>query len=301
MSKKFALLPIKKLVIADYCPRLLAHEDAIKELAENIKRAGVVSPLHVRKRDDGLYEIFSGSMRFRALQLLREEYAPCIIHDIDETEAKKLALAEAVIHEDHTAEELASYIRRLLKEKVFRSKKEIAIFLGKSEQWVNELDKTWGTLEELRSARELQTQPELMEYVDFPTARELARKPEPEKKKFIQQISSEDFREWAKAASPDAVRKVVKTMVSEGKKFEDAVKELEPKEFEEEEDEEEEYEGKTLAATVKWEGKSGYNYELFTSEGKLCLFKYEKETLVEQITIPKEDVQELIEKLQELL
>jgi len=284
MKSEVVNIPLDKLVIAEYSPRILAHRQAVKELAENIKRTGVISPIHVRRRDDGKYEIFSGSIRYRALKTLGKNEAPCIIHDVDVTEAKKLALVEAVLHEEHAAEEIAMYVRRLLREKVFSSLHEMAMFLGKTEKWLIELKKAMDELEELRYARELQARPESREHVTFQIARELARKPEEVKRQFVREIASPRFAEWARVAAPELKQKVLKDMAG-GARFDEALKLATRREE---------------IRQVKFAGKE-YAYEAYVSGDEVVIHKLLRETLKETLTIPRADLRLFLKKLEALL
>lgn len=166
-------IPVNKLVIADYNPRLSIDAQSIAELAENIKNIDVIDPLHVRPLDNGMYEIFDGGRRFRALQLLKtEDKAPCIIHKITREEAMRLTLSGHVLREDLTTEELGLFIKRLLKERVFRSAKEIAAFLGKSQQWVSDVMQAIKAIEAETTIREIKT---MHNSLDLKSVRRLAQ------------------------------------------------------------------------------------------------------------------------------
>ena len=51
-------------------PRKQFDEEALNELAESIKRYGVIQPIIVTKKD-GFYEIIAGERRWRASKLAR--------------------------------------------------------------------------------------------------------------------------------------------------------------------------------------------------------------------------------------
>ncbi len=73
-------------------------EDAgLEDLANSIKEKGLLSPLIVRKNDDGTYGLIAGQRRFLACQRLGWKTIPAIIRDItDDTDATIISLIENV-------------------------------------------------------------------------------------------------------------------------------------------------------------------------------------------------------------
>ena len=54
-------------------PRHFFDEEALKELSDSIRNHGVISPITLRKNDDGTYMIIAGERRYRATMLLIEQ------------------------------------------------------------------------------------------------------------------------------------------------------------------------------------------------------------------------------------
>ncbi len=96
-------------------PRLSFDEAALRELADSIRRHGVLQPLVVRKRDDG-YEIVSGERRFRAAKLAGLEAVPVIVRDASDTEMLEIALVENVQRADLNPIDEARAYRRMADE-----------------------------------------------------------------------------------------------------------------------------------------------------------------------------------------
>ena len=48
-----------------YQPRTTFSEDEISELSESIKKNGLIQPVMVRRKGDGIYELIAGERRFR--------------------------------------------------------------------------------------------------------------------------------------------------------------------------------------------------------------------------------------------
>ena len=67
-------------------PRRIFKEEAIEELAESIKKYGVIQPIIVRKVNDK-YEIIAGERRYKASALAGLTKIPAIIRDLDDKES----------------------------------------------------------------------------------------------------------------------------------------------------------------------------------------------------------------------
>lgn len=73
------------------------EDTGLEDLANSIKEKELLSPLTVRRRSDGTYELIAGQRRFLACQKLGWETVPAIIRDItDDTDATILSLVENV-------------------------------------------------------------------------------------------------------------------------------------------------------------------------------------------------------------
>ena len=62
----------------------------MEELAESIKKYGVIQPIIVNKKDD-FYEIVAGERRWRASKKAGLTEMPCIIRNDDERRNKEIA------------------------------------------------------------------------------------------------------------------------------------------------------------------------------------------------------------------
>ena len=77
------------------------EDTGLEDLANSIKEKELLSPLTVRRRSDGTYELIAGQRRFLACQKLGWETVPAIIRDIsDDTDATILSLVENVHRAD---------------------------------------------------------------------------------------------------------------------------------------------------------------------------------------------------------
>jgi len=107
-------LPVEQLKRGAYQPRTRMDQPALEELAETIKRQGVIQPLLVRETGRGSYEIVAGERRWRAAQLAGLTAVPAFVRDISDRDAMAVALIENIQREDLNAMEEAAGFQRLL-------------------------------------------------------------------------------------------------------------------------------------------------------------------------------------------
>ncbi|WP_265571423.1 ParB/RepB/Spo0J family partition protein [Sphingomicrobium nitratireducens] len=119
-------------------PRRHFDEVALTELAESIKRQGILQPIIVREAAEGGYEIIAGERRWRASQKAQLHEIPALVRDSDEESSAELAVIENVQREDLNAiEEAAAY--RALMERYGHGQQAIGDIVGKSRSHVANL------------------------------------------------------------------------------------------------------------------------------------------------------------------
>ncbi len=96
-------------------PRKIFDSESLEELAESIKRYGVIQPIIVNKKDD-YYEIVAGERRWRAAKKAGLTTMPCIIRGDDERKNKEIALIENIQREDLNPIDKARGFRQLMDE-----------------------------------------------------------------------------------------------------------------------------------------------------------------------------------------
>ena len=87
MLKNIVYIPIDSLDDYEAQPFKVTDDEKMQELADSIKELGVLTPITVRPRPDGRYEIISGHRRKRACELIGLEEIPAIITELDDDEA----------------------------------------------------------------------------------------------------------------------------------------------------------------------------------------------------------------------
>lgn len=99
-----------------YQPRGEMEEAPLQELAESIKKQGLLQPLLVRELSNGRYEIIAGERRWRASQIAGMTEVPVILKQVDDETAMAMALVENLQREDLNAMDQARAMHRLTSE-----------------------------------------------------------------------------------------------------------------------------------------------------------------------------------------
>ena len=96
-------------------PRKIFNNESLEELAESIKKYGIIQPIIVNKKDD-YYEIVAGERRWRAAKKAGLTEMPCIVRGDDERRNKEIALIENIQREDLNPIDKARGFRQLMDE-----------------------------------------------------------------------------------------------------------------------------------------------------------------------------------------
>lgn len=94
-------------------PRRRFEEDALEELADSIRRHGLLEPLVVRPLGDG-YELIAGERRLRAAKSAGLSAVPVIVRDASDEESLELAIVENLARRDLNPMEEARGYRELM-------------------------------------------------------------------------------------------------------------------------------------------------------------------------------------------
>jgi len=94
-------------------PRRQFDETKLAELADNIRRHGVLQPILVRRLPEGeadTFELVAGARRYRASKLAGRETIPASIRDLTDTQCLELQLIENLQRADvHELDEARGY------------------------------------------------------------------------------------------------------------------------------------------------------------------------------------------------
>ena len=133
-------LVVAQLIQGKFQPRTQFNEQAMAELAESIRRNGVMQPIIVRPTlsGSGRFEIIAGERRWRAAKMAGLQRVPVIIRAIDDKQALELALVENVQRQDLSPLEEAVGYQRLIEEFDY-TQEELGSIVGKSRSHITNL------------------------------------------------------------------------------------------------------------------------------------------------------------------
>ena len=97
-----------------YQPRQHFNEEKLEELANSIRKNGIIQPIVVRlsKSDPGRYEIVAGERRWLAAQRAGLHEIPVTVLDLSDVESLEVAIVENIQRDDlNPIEEARGYKR----------------------------------------------------------------------------------------------------------------------------------------------------------------------------------------------
>jgi ParB family chromosome partitioning protein len=101
---------IKLIDVNPYQPRKMFDEVKLQELATSIKTYGVISPILLRRLDNGRYQILAGERRFRASKIAGLDRVPAIVAEFDDKQMLELSIIENIQREElNVIEEAKAY------------------------------------------------------------------------------------------------------------------------------------------------------------------------------------------------
>ncbi len=112
-KQAFKRIPIEMISKNTNQPRRIFDADGLKELELSIRRYGVITPLTVRKKTGGHYELVAGERRLRAARMAGLEAVPCYIVSASEEDSGLMALVENLQRRDLDFFEEALAFQRL--------------------------------------------------------------------------------------------------------------------------------------------------------------------------------------------
>ncbi len=146
-------LPIDLVQRGKYQPRMDMHEEALQELANSIRRQGVMQPIVVRPISSDRYEIIAGERRWRASQIAGLDTIPAIIKPVSDEAAIAMSLIENIQREDLNPVEEAMALKRL-QDEFELTQQEVADAVGKSRTTITNLIRLIGLSIDVRKMLE---------------------------------------------------------------------------------------------------------------------------------------------------
>jgi ParB family chromosome partitioning protein len=108
-------IDVEKVELNPYQPRTSFDEESLNELAESIKRLGIIQPITVRSVN-GKFQLISGERRLRAAKIAGIKSIPAYVRTANDQGLLEMALVENIQREDLDAIEVAISYQRLIEE-----------------------------------------------------------------------------------------------------------------------------------------------------------------------------------------
>ncbi len=109
-------LRIDAIVPNRFQPRQVFSPQELAELSASLKQSGLLQPILVRRKGDGIYELISGERRWRAAKEAGLETVQAVIRNCGDEESIVFSLVENLQREDLNPMEVARAYNRMMKE-----------------------------------------------------------------------------------------------------------------------------------------------------------------------------------------
>ncbi|MDD4067021.1 MAG: ParB/RepB/Spo0J family partition protein [Clostridia bacterium] len=133
-ENRIQLIHVSNILTNEDQPRKIFDEKSLSELANSIKKYGIIQPLVVTKKADK-YDLVAGERRLRAAKSIGLESVPVVIKEYNDQSKNEISLIENIQREDLNTLEVAEAYKYLM-EKYNLNQEELAKNLGKSRSTV---------------------------------------------------------------------------------------------------------------------------------------------------------------------
>lgn len=131
-------IPVDHIRANPHQPRKDFKEEALEELADSIKKHGLIQPVTVRYIGEKRFELISGERRLRASKLAGVEEIPAYVREVDDEQMIAFALIENIQREELNPLEVALGYKRLMEECSY-TQGEVAERVGKNRTTVTNM------------------------------------------------------------------------------------------------------------------------------------------------------------------
>lgn len=115
-GQAISMVALKQIIANPYQPRTVFAEDELEGLAQSIKEHGVLQPIVVRRKGDGVYELIAGERRLRAANLAGLSTIPALVRNSNDEKSLALAIVENIQRQNLNPLEEAKAYSRLMGE-----------------------------------------------------------------------------------------------------------------------------------------------------------------------------------------
>jgi len=131
------LIPIEKIFRDENQPRKQFDKEKIEELAQSIKKNGLIQPLILTKKDNLNFILVAGERRWRAAQIANLKMIPSLLLP-DDLDKDEISLIENIQRENLKISEEAQAYQRLIDKNKY-THEELAKIVGKSRSHITNL------------------------------------------------------------------------------------------------------------------------------------------------------------------
>ena len=131
------LVPIEKIFRDETQPRKEFDKDKIDELAQSIKKNGLIQPIILVKKNDDNFMIVAGERRWRAAQIANLKTLPSLLIP-DDLDKDEISLIENIQRENLKISEEANAYQRLINKNNY-THENLANIVGKSRSHITNL------------------------------------------------------------------------------------------------------------------------------------------------------------------
>ena len=129
-------VPLEKIKVGEYAQRVEAEDERIDELAESIRRVGLLVPVVVCRRGDS-FVLVAGHRRIAAARSAGLHDVPAVVREAEDASAKEVSFAENLFRKDLSPIELAAAIKDCLAAGTVTID-ELAAGLHRSVHWIQQ-------------------------------------------------------------------------------------------------------------------------------------------------------------------
>lgn len=194
MKETIRAIPLSELHPFPGNPYKVIDDEELQAMADSIRDYGVISPLVVRPRDEGGYEIISGHRRKKACEKAGIDTVPAFVRDMDRDTAV-IALVDSNLHREHILPSEKAFAYKMKLEAIKHQGIACGQLVHKSRDLVAENNESGRQVQ--RYIRLTELIPPILQMVDdgriaFSPAVELSYLAEKEQYNLLETIESED-------------------------------------------------------------------------------------------------------------
>ena len=134
-APKIALIDLNLVRPNPAEPRKTLNEEGLCQLADSIRRHGLLNPILVRREQHGTFTTLAGSRRLKACRELRQKTIPALVIDGDPLQ---ISLIENLVREELNPVDEAEALLEL-KERGEFTLHELSLIAGRSESYTSEI------------------------------------------------------------------------------------------------------------------------------------------------------------------